>query len=314
MQEKVSPWSIGASLYMPATRLDLVNVIVNQKYEGLKSLILCLEDSVKEDDLEFAMQNLQEALNKIAQVLVKHPHKVKKLPLIFIRPRNLEVAKWVIENIELAHVTGFVIPKFDSQVIESWWGIIQSTDLKIMPTLESQDVYDVMAMITLAKTLVAHPCCDRIIVIRIGGNDLMNGLRLRRDRNLTLYDGPLGYVIKMLVAVFASRGFYLTAPVCEHFENTDLLLRELELDLMHGLVGKTIIHPKQIGILNEIYQVTEEEYEEAEQIITATDAVFKQNGSMCEPVTQSGWAREIMARSKYFGISYGKNSQIKYYD
>lgn len=314
MQEKVSPWSIGASLYMPATRLDLVNVIVNQKYEGLKSLILCLEDSVKEDDLEFAMQNLQEALNKITQMLAKHPQKIKKLPLIFIRPRNLEVAKWVTENVELAHVTGFVIPKFDGQVIESWWEIIQSTDLKIMPTLESQDVYDVMAMMQLANDLVQHPCGQRIIVLRIGGNDLMNGLRLRRDRTLTLYDGPLGYVIKMLVTVFAPKGFYLTAPVCEHFENMDLLAQEVKLDLMHGLVGKTIIHPKQIDILNELYQVSSEEYDDAEYIIGATEAVFKQNGSMCEPITQCHWAEEIMARSKYFGVHCWKNEQIKYYD
>lgn len=314
MQRKVSPWSIGASLYTPATRLDLVNVIIHQKYNGLKSLIICLEDAVKESDLEFAMQNLREVLSKIEQSIQKTPHKAKTLPLIFIRPRNLEMAKWITENVVLDHVIGLVVPKFDGQVLEQWWQVIKDTNLMIMPTLESADVYDVVAMTELATMLQNHPCHERIIVLRIGGNDLMNGLRLRRDRTLTLYDGPLGYVIKMLVSVFASRGFYLTAPVCEHFENTDLLMRELKLDLMHGLVGKTIIHPKQINILDEFYQVTSDEYKQAEQIIHATEAVFKQNGSMCEPTTQWQWAREIIERSKYFGVSCWKNDQIKYYD
>lgn len=314
MHKKVSPWSIGASLYMPATRLDLINVIIHKKYSQLKSLIICLEDAVKESDLDFAMKNLKEVLSKIEQIVHKDPSKAQTLPLIFIRPRNVEMAEWIVKNVELKQVVGLVAPKFDGQVLEAWWQVIKDTDLMMMPTLESQDVYDVIAMTQLANRIMEHPCRDRILVFRIGGNDLMNGLRLRRDRTLTLYDGPLGYVIKMLVAVFAAKGFYLTSPVCEHFEDADLLMRELKLDLMHGLVGKTIIHPKQINILDQFYQVTTDEYEEATKILEATEAVFKQNGSMCEPTTQAQWANEIIERSKYFGVSCWENSQIKYYD
>ncbi len=56
--------------------------------------------------------------------------------------------------------------------------------------------------------------------------------------DLTLYDSPMGYVIKMLVSVFGPRDFALTAPVCEHIDDHAVMARELALDMAHGLVGK----------------------------------------------------------------------------
>lgn len=68
----------------------------------------------------------------------------------------------------------------------------------MMPTLETEEVYDVIKMQALANELSSHDCRDRIIALRIGGNDLMNVVSLRRPRDLTLYDTPMGYVIKCL--------------------------------------------------------------------------------------------------------------------
>ena len=47
--------------------------------------------------------------------------------------------------------------------------------------------------------------------------------------------------------------FYLTAPVCEHFSDNDLLAKEVALDILHGLVGNTLFHPFQLKIINQIY-------------------------------------------------------------
>lgn len=44
----------------------------------------------------------------------------------------------------------------------------------MMPTLETEEVYDVIKMQALANELSSHDCRDRIIALRIGGNDLMN--------------------------------------------------------------------------------------------------------------------------------------------
>lgn len=140
---------------------------------------------------------------------------------------------------------------------------MKDTHLCMMPTLETEDVFDVMQMRELATTLVGHPCHNRIIALRIGGNDLMNVMSLRRPRNLTLYDSPMGYVIKMLVAVFGSRDFSLTSPVCEHIDDHNVMEQELALDMAHGLVGKTAIHPNQIAKIERALMVTPADHADA---------------------------------------------------
>jgi citrate lyase beta subunit len=44
--KKVSPYALGASLYMPATRPDLLAVVRGEKLPHLRSLVICLEDAV----------------------------------------------------------------------------------------------------------------------------------------------------------------------------------------------------------------------------------------------------------------------------
>lgn len=301
MNKTISPWNIGSSLYIPANHPDLTKIIINNKYPTLKSIVICLEDAIKSEDILFAKHNLQQTMLQVASFYTNNPSG-NQLPLIFVRPRNIAMAKWIITNVDLSYMVGFVLPKFDANCLDDWWQALRTTSLYWMPTLETQDVYNIIKMQQLSDTLNAHPCRDKILVLRIGGNDLMNGLRLRRHRNMTLYDGPIGYLIKMLVTVFAQNNFYLTAPVCEHFSDNDLLRQEVILDINHGLIGKTIIHPSQLTVIDQAYRVSQQEFTEAQQILATTQGVFKVNGSMCEPTTQHRWAADILERAKYFGI------------
>ena len=59
MTRRLSPWNLGASLYMPATRTDITDAIIRNKISGLRSLIICLEDAVSEADIPQALNNLQ---------------------------------------------------------------------------------------------------------------------------------------------------------------------------------------------------------------------------------------------------------------
>lgn len=96
----------------------------------------------------------------------------------------------------------------------------------------------------------------------------------------------MGYMVKMLVSVLASRGFAHTAPVCGQIENTELLKRELALDISHGLVGKTAIHSSYLDIIHRALMIDQDEYEDALRILNSSRAVFEFQGAMCEPVTQ----------------------------
>lgn len=301
MEQRLSPWKLGATLYMPATRTDIADAILNRKIDGLRSLIICLEDSVSDADISMARENLQLLLVELANA--KKQYGNQEWPLVFIRPRETQMGEWIVRNLDLSAIDGFVLPKFTQVSLPVWWDIMANTHLCMMPTLETEDVFDVIQMTALANHLLEHPCHERIIALRIGGNDLMNVISLRRNRHFTLYDGPMGYVIRMLVAVFGSRNFFLTAPVCEHIDDHQIMEKELMLDIANGLVGKTAIHPKQVGKIEQALMVSQSEHSDALRILNSTQAVFKSQGAMCEPATHRRWAIGILARSKIYGIT-----------
>lgn len=300
MMKRLSPWNLGATLYMPATRTDIAEAILNVKVEGLRSLVICLEDAVSEEDVPAALSNLQILLDALAKA--KATDGSSHWPLVFIRPRDVEMGARLTQTMNLSPVDGLVLPKFTLASLPAWWEFIQHTHLCMMPTLETEEVFDVEQMRQLAMSLLDHPCHQRLIALRIGGNDLMNVIALRRPRHFTLYDGPMGYVIKMLVSVFATRGFALTAPVCEHIDDHDIMDKELALDMAHGLVGKTAIHPNQISKIEAALRVSDNDYADALRILNSSQAVFKSLGAMCEPATHRRWASAVLQRAQVYGI------------
>lgn len=301
---KLSPFMLGATLYMPANRSDLSSVILDKKIAGLRSLVICLEDALNESDIPEAFKNLS---NLVADLSDRNH---SERPLLFIRPRSIAMAAELVDKIDLSGFTGFVLPKFVLADLDVWWSILEKTQLYMMPTLETKEVFDCNEMLALAKALAAHQCQDRILALRIGGNDLMSTLSLRRSRHFTIYDSPIGFVIKMLVSMFAPYGFYLTAPVSELICDQSLMQKELELDIAHGLVGKTAIHPSQIGMIESAFMVSSEEVSDALKIINSSQAVFASQGAMCEPATHRRWAHSILERSSYFGVNSSSSNAI----
>ena len=57
------PYQLGASLYMPATRQDIWQVITREKLPSINSIIICLEDAVSHNDVELALIRLQTLLH-----------------------------------------------------------------------------------------------------------------------------------------------------------------------------------------------------------------------------------------------------------
>lgn len=296
--EKLSPYALGATLYMPATRSDLLSVVCGKKIPQLRSLVVCLEDAVAEQDVEFALNNLQRLLLDLSQI-----ERYKDAPLVFVRPRHLNMAKQLVNWPLMSLIDGLVLPKFSLHDVAVWHHVLQGSHLWVMPTLETKEVFDASAMAELAEAL-QKDLSDRVLVLRIGGNDLLNCLGLRRSKNYTLYQSPVGYVISMLSGVMGAAGFSLTAPVCELLQQPELLRQELVLDIEHGLVGKTAIHPSQIAIIHRALQVSSEDYQAASLILQQNaPAVFQHNGAMCEPATHQRWAKRMLERAYWYGMS-----------
>lgn len=290
----LSALSLGATLYMPATRSDLWAVVKGEKYPELRSLVICLEDAITEQEIEFAKQNLKHLLQQIQQ-----QQRLEQHPKVFIRPRHIAMAAELAEWQEIIVLDGMVLPKFGLGSFRQWYEVLPS-ELHYMPTLETADSFDMGQMKELRAAL---PEFHKVLVLRVGGNDLLNCLALRRPSDMTLYQTPIGTLIANLAGQFLPYGFALSAPVCEHFSQVKLLQDELYLDLQHGLSGKTVIHPAQISIVHQAYQVNEIELKQAQGILQdGSKAVFACHGSMLEPATHRRWAERILERAKVFGL------------
>jgi citrate lyase beta subunit len=297
----ISPFGLGATLYMPATRSDIFDLVFGTKLPELRSLVVCLEDAIADIDVEAALNNLQTLLMAIGA----RGGRSSDGPLLFVRPRDAKMAAVLNEWPLMKHVDGFVVPKLTLGNLGSWERAVTNPELFLMPTLETADVYNPGAMVELGEALKAN-LNQRVIALRIGGNDLMGCLGLRRNPATTLYNTPMSYVIPMLAGIMGAQGFALTAPVFEQLATPHLLKEELELDISHGLIGKTAIHPSQISIIQDALRVSLEDLNCAKLIVKdVAPAVFKHNDAMCEPATHYKWATNILERAKWHGVKPG---------
>ncbi len=285
--------SMGASLYLPANHKDLMEVANGERLGHTRSLIFCTEDAVADADLSWALFNLSVVLaNMHADVSAER----------FVRVRNPEVLTRVLAMKGAEKLTGFVIPKCTRHNFDAYFKQVRGTDHMLMPTLETADVFNDDEMRLFRETLEAPGVRSRILALRIGGNDLLALLGLRRPRNMTIYRTPLGPVIARLVTTFRPYGFVLTAPVFEHLDLPDLLDQEVAEDMAYGMVGKTAIHPSQIAPIEQHYRVKARDLEAARAILDVdSPAVFKMHNSMCEVATHRAWAQRMVEQSNVFG-------------
>jgi len=314
------PYQLGASLYMPATRQDIWQVIKRDKLPTINSIIICVEDAVSHDDVELALQRLQELLNTWAAHIdsindPSTPQNNKQeqptRPLVFVRPRNPMMLQKLAHYKHIELLDGFVMPKVDMCSLSNWRMACQnlSTDQLLMPTLETAALFNPHHNQELAigfKEAFNQP----VFALRIGGNDLFAALRLRRPKNSIVYDTPIGTLAYQLLGCFVPHGFYLTAPVFEYLDQPTLFMQELTRDVSLGLVGKTVIHPNQIALVQQAYCVPASTLDEAQAILhSEAKAVFKYNNTMLEPATHRAWATEIINRAKVFGTINNNNTE-----
>ncbi len=213
--------------------------------------------------------------------------------------------------------------------------------LRIMPILESPAVIHVetrAAALTNIFTLLAANRQD-ILSVRIGATDMSSAFGLRRSRDLTIYDVKVvSNVIGDIVNVLGrpAGGFVISGPVWEHYSNTervlrpqlrvtpfaglqeqelrqrimtanlDTLIREIELDLANGLLGKTVIHPTHVALVHAMTVVSHEEYLDALAIagnVNGGAAASPYGNKMNEMKPHQAWAQRTLLRADAFGVS-----------
>jgi citrate lyase beta subunit len=291
----VSAIALGATLYVPVLRPNLLDVASGSNLD-LRSIVVCLEDSLRDDQVEDARAAFLQFLGSMS--------KLGNRIIVYVRPRDIQMLHWMLAIPDINAIDGFVLPKVETANVAQWLAPMTGHDHKFMPTIETAEAFDRNALEQLCRQLL--PFQDRVTAIRIGGNDILNVLGVRRSKCRTAYDGPLGNVIRDMAATFIPAGFAVAAPVFEHYGSLDLLREEVEQDLEHGLLTKTAIHPSQIAVIHNCYQPSAEEVLEARSILdTDARAVFASGGIMCEPATHRHWAGNVISRLQQFAAKEG---------
>jgi citrate lyase subunit beta/citryl-CoA lyase len=127
----------------------------------------------------------------------------------------------------------------------------------------------------------------RLACLVLGTNDLM------KETRAELSDGRLGALYWLSAAVTAARahGLDVLDGVYNDFKDAEGFRRECRQGRILGFDGKTLIHPEQIAVANEVFAPAEAEVAWARRIIAAFDAPESRGKGV---ITVDGRMVEIM--------------------
>lgn len=318
MSEQLSGYDVGALMYCPAhAHGSIVDALLREQYPKPFSLAFCLEDTVPEPVVEEAEGELFQILEALSR---SRAEKDFYLPLIFVRVRSpQQLRKLAAAYRPFAPILrGFILPKF---FVENCGAYIQAIQdiaavcpgYRYMPIFESPAMlplhtrYENLARVKEALDAVS----DRILNIRVGGNDLSHAFGLRRTVRDTIYDmRPVAHLLTDIVTTFATQ-YVVSGPVWEYYSGEGWeagLRRELSLDLLSGFLGKTVIHPNQIPVVNDMLKVSAGDYRDARAIAgwDRADGLLVSSSAdatrMNEYTTHFNWARKVLRLAQVYGV------------
>ncbi|WP_307796883.1 HpcH/HpaI aldolase/citrate lyase family protein [Williamsia soli] len=300
--------ALGATLYIPASRERLAELILRQRRSGSTSMVIDLEDAIADGDVDAAITNLTNTLRELAAG-------GQAAPLLFVRVRRPQQIDELLGRLGdgVDSLAGFVLPKFTGVDGDDYLNRIEAAQAQVgrvlyaMPIIESTSVLHLetraAALESIRQVLDKHR--GKILAVRIGGTDMCGALGIRRDPDLTIYDvHPVAEVIGAIVNVLGradGTGHTITGPVWEYYNTHDRmfrpllrhtpfeeidavrfrthlvsrdldgLLRELVLDRANGLQGKTVIHPSHVNVVHAMSAVPHEEYDDAVAVLGVDD-------------------------------------------
>ncbi|GLC90286.1 HpcH/HpaI aldolase/citrate lyase family protein [Lysinibacillus piscis] len=330
-------YALGATLYMPASMPSIVEMVQSRKYPNLTSFVIDLEDAVGDKEVVACEEKVVRDIRQLYTLYCGQEITAEQLPLIFIRVRSVEQLQLLATALgeQQKVLTGYVFPKFTATNGQAYFTvleqIIEQYELTLygMPILESREIIykesRMDALCAVKQILQQHR--ERVLNVRIGATDFCGIYGIRRQMDATIYDiGMMQDCIADIVNVLGREedGFVISGPVWEylHAKNTvtEGLMKEVILDKQNGLLGKTIIHPSHIRIVQALYAVSYEDYMDACDIVERNDGqqgVFKSYNAnkMNEIKPHMRWAQKIMHLARIYGVlheSVEQTALLKY--
>lgn len=272
-------------LYMPGAN---TRALEKAKTLAADSLILDLEDAVAPDAKVLARDNIRTAL----ETGFGHREAV-------VRINGLNTP-WGSEDLKAFANTkadAIVLPKVESakqiqEVVDILEACNARPDLRIWAMIETP-----LAIFKLSEIASAHP---RLGALVLGTSDLVKDLHARHTPERVETQTALS------LSVLAARAYGLCVLDGVHLSLDDQagLKQSCMQGRNMGFDGKTLIHPNQIALANDIFGPSLEEISEAQARIAAYDAAIQsgagiavRNGKLIEELHIQD-AKRILALAK----------------
>lgn len=265
---EVLQYCLGATMYMPGHK-DFAQAIIEKKYPGLTSMVMCFEDACKEEDVPRAEVNSIELLDTLNAKIESGEFDYKDLPLIIFRVRNVEQFKHFSSMLRPEHIhliTGFNFPKFNSYNARPYLEHLDELNQRFgeilygMPIIEERRVAfrESRAGELIAIKKVVDEYKDLMLNIRVGATDFSSVFGARRDINYTIYDiMTVREILCDILNVFTRDNDYtVSGPVWEYFRiNKKMKFAEKlpEIDIKESLLKRqSIVNDAVDGLMREL--------------------------------------------------------------
>lgn len=278
-----------SALYMPAVK---PRVLAKGPLSAADAIILDLEDAVAPDAKAMARGEAVKALTGL-----DYGYRIRGLRI------NGSGTPWHADDVVAAvkaRPDALVLPKVESPAdIRALHQLLDAdastADMAIWAMLESP-----LAVLNAQAIARCVQDCPRLTLLVVGSNDLAReaSMPISADRALLL---PW---LMTFVAAAKAYGLGILDGVCNDFSDAARLRRECEQGAAMGMDGKTLIHPAQITVANEVFAPSLEAIADARSIVAAfaepenaSAGVVKINGRMVERL-HLDMARQLLGRAE----------------
>lgn len=260
-------YCLGATMYMPGTK-DFAPKILSGAMPGLTTIVLCFEDACPEEQVTAAEENVYKLLDTVTSAVENGELDADKVPLIFVRIRNLAQFKHFGEQLtkhQVRSLCGVNFPKFNAENGYEYYAYLQDLNERFgevlygLPIIEDPEVAyketRMAELVGIKKILDKYH--DLVLQVRVGGTDFSSVFGVRRGVDYSLYD--IMTVRECLCDIINICGrnndYVISGPVWEYFRAPkELMFEELP---QHGLEDylmrrKPLVNNEIDGLLREV--------------------------------------------------------------
>ena len=260
-------YCLGAAMYMPGFK-DFAPKILNNEMPGLTTIVMCCEDACPEDRVLEAEENIYETLDAISSAVESGILDKDRVPLIFVRIRDLDQFKHFGERLtkhQVSSLCGINFPKFNAENGYEYYAYLRDLNIRFgeiiygMPIIEDPEVAyketRIQELIGIKKILDKYK--DLVLQVRVGGTDFSSVFGVRRGVDYSLYDiMTVRECLSDIINVCGRNSDYvISGPVWEYFRAPkEMMFEELP---HHGIEDylmrrQPLVNNEIDGLLREV--------------------------------------------------------------